>query len=123
MTQVSQEFLGNGIITPLQRLGGNDFVVSSGVALVRSTISQIIGTSVGELKWRPRFGLSLFKHKNKINNSDLEVLISREIQSGILKYEPRVNTINISVTRSGSNFIAKITWNLIDHNTPENKSC
>lgn len=121
MFSIAQEFLGSGLIIPLTRLGGNDFVVSSGVQLVRSTIRQIIGTERGELRWRPGFGVTLTKYKNKINNDALESIVADNIESSIIQFEPRVNVISVSVTRTNNLLVAKITWSVIDHNTDSNQ--
>lgn len=117
----SLEFLGTGLITPLRRSGGNDFVVSSGVPLVRSCIRQIVGTNRGELRWRPAFGVTLQKYKNKINNPDLEDLVSNDITDAITQFEPRVTLSAVTTRRAGNQLIARISWAVIDRNTPDNQ--
>lgn len=121
MPTFSQEFLGNGLIIPLRRLGGSDYITSSGVPLVRSTIRQIIGTLRGELLWRPTFGVTLNKYRNKINNDDLENLVAEDITDAIRQFEPRVNLLSVTARRTTNQLIVKISWNVIDHNTSDNQ--
>ena len=117
----SQEFLGNGIIIPLRRYGGNDFVTASGVPLVRSAIRQIISTNRGELRWRPTFGVSLLKYKNKLNGAELEDLVSDDITSAINQFEPRVTLSSVTTKRDGTRLTVRISWAVIDHNVPDNQ--
>src|ERR1044072_5522330 len=64
-------FLGYGLITPFRRDLKNDFANAGGVELVKSCVSQILGTRAasdyvqGELPWRPRFGSLIYLAKHR----------------------------------------------------------
>lgn len=116
----NQEFLGRGLLQPLQRIGAGDFVSSAGVPLVRAAIAQIIGTLKGELRWRPGFGTRLAKYKHKPNTDSLSELISTDIEAAIKLYEPRISTAQVTVTKDDNVSIAKISWAIIDKNVPGN---
>lgn len=116
----NQEFLGRGLLQPLRRLGAGDFISSSGIPLVRAAITQIIGTHIGEIRWRPRMGTRLAKYKHKPNTDTLSELISTELEAAIKLHEPRISTVQVTVTREDNVSIAKIIWAIIDKNVAGN---
>jgi phage baseplate assembly protein W len=116
----NQEFLGRGLMTPLQRLGGGDFISSNGVPLIRAAIKQIIGTELNEIKWRPRMAAGLERFKHKPNNESTGALIADAITTAIRKFEPRISTVEVHVTRTDSIAIAQVAWSVIDKNSPTN---
>jgi phage baseplate assembly protein W len=116
----NQEFLGRGLLQPLQRLGAGDFISSSGIPLVRAAITQLIGTLKGEIRWRPSVGTRLAKYKHKPNTDGLAELISTELEASIKLYEPRISTVQVTVTRQDNVTTAKIVWSVIDKNVAGN---
>lgn len=121
MSNNSQEFLGSGLTIPLRRIGASGFLTATGVPLVRACIRQIIGTSQGELRWKPRFGTQLQRYKHKPNNEELEELISDDITTNLSNFEPRINKVDVKIKRQNSQIIASITWSVIDKNNVNNQ--
>lgn len=121
MSLANQQFLGSGLLSPLKRLGAGDFISSTGVTLVRAAIVQILGTQRGELAWRPSFGVTTVKHKNKPNTEALAAILADNIQSSLKQFEPRISTVQATVTNNGNQLIAQITWSVIDKNSANNQ--
>lgn len=115
------ELLGNGIIAPLQRRAGADFLSSSGVPLVRSALRQIVGTRKGELRWRPNFGLTIDRRRHQVNNDALAVLVKADIEAAVRQFEPRVDVVQVEVRSDKNTLIARVGWNVIDKNVPGNQ--
>jgi phage baseplate assembly protein W len=118
----NSEFLGTGLITPFRRLGSADFMSTSGPELVRSSIRQIVGIQMGEIKWRPKFGQRTGKLKNKPNTEAVEHMLSDDLQSGIKRHEPRATTVNVTVNRRDNKLLATIQWSLSTQNTTNNQT-
>jgi phage baseplate assembly protein W len=101
-------WLGAGLVRPFQRDGKSDFANSSGVALVKACIGQILGTqagsnfSQGELPWRTEFGSLLHTLKHKRNDAALADLTRTYVAEAIRRWEPRVRLKHVEVTRDVS---------------------
>lgn len=121
LTTRVQDFLGRGLITPILRRAGVDFLSASGIPLVRSAIRQILGTRRGELRWNPSFGLVVDRQRNRINNEELEALVKGDIQNAVRTFEPRVDALRISIRRSGNSLTASVNWSIIERNVPGNQ--
>lgn len=121
MSNTSQEFLGSGLTIPLRRMGASGFLTATGVPLVRACIRQIIGTSQGELRWKTKFGTQLKRYKHKPNTEELEELVRDDIMTALANFEPRINKVDVKITRQNSQIIASITWSVIDKNNSNNQ--
>lgn len=117
---LNQEFLGRGLLQPLQRIGAADFKSASGIPLVREAVKQIIGTVRGEIRWRPTFGVRIAKHKNKPNTDERASLLSDELMGAIKQNEPRISTLEVSVTNTDNKLIANISWAVVETNVSSN---
>lgn len=93
-----------GLLTPFRR-GPADFVSASGLALIQSMISQILGTRAttpvapGELPWRGRFGskFHLLRHRpNTPLNRELARVFAVEALSLWL---PQVRVTDVETTK------------------------
>src|SRR5688572_16058400 len=109
----TRDFLGRGLIAPLRRVGPADYLVASGVPLIRACLQMIIETRQGELPWNPDFGLSIDKLRNKPNTEDLAALVAADIEAAIRRWEPRVDLLKVTVKRTGETLIATINWAII----------
>jgi len=88
--------LGNGLLKPLRRLKGEDFVTGTGVALIKASVAQIAGTNKGELPWRPDFGWQIEQYRHKNNKSELLELMAYEAATAIQAFEPRLSNLQVS---------------------------
>jgi phage baseplate assembly protein W len=116
-----RDFLGRGLIAPLRRLGAADFVSSDGPELVRSALRQIVGTRRGEVRWRPTFGLLVDRSRHKLENDDLDALLRTDIETAVRQFEPRIDSLNITVKFTDTQTVVRIDWNIIAKNIPGNQ--
>lgn len=97
--------LGFGLLHPFQRDRKSDFAAAGGEALVRSAVSQILGTmgasdyTQGEIPWRTEQGslLSLLRHQQ--NNIALQELARVYVEDALRRWEPRVQVKSVDTTR------------------------
>ncbi len=121
-------FLGFGLIHPLVRDQKNDFAATGGAALVRSALSQILGTEAetetteGELAWRSEFGskLHLLRHRKGRIVQDLG---RAYILEAVRRWEPRIviTKVQPSFDREQRAVSFLVGANLIEENVPGNR--
>lgn len=117
---LNQEFLGRGLLQPIQRIGASDFKNAAGIPLVREAVKQIIGTNRGEIRWRPTFGVRIAKYKNKPNTDERAQLLGDELMGAIKQNEPRISTLDVTVNNQDNKLIANISWAVIETNVSSN---
>lgn len=92
------QVLGFGLIQPFRFDGKTDFAAAGGLALVQSSIEQIIQTmcddesseSGGELLWDTEFGARVNALRHRQMNPTLREMAKAWITDAIARYEPRV---------------------------------
>lgn len=123
-----KSFLGRGVVRPFQR-AANDVSNASDVKLIRSAVSQILGTQcsdasgrlLGELPWRHRFGSQLYRLKHK-KGIVLQELARVYVIDALARWEPRVQITRTLVTfdRDLRTLTITIRYNVISVNKPGN---
>jgi phage baseplate assembly protein W len=118
--QARFNLLGAGLIRPLRRINGNDFVHGVGESVVRSAIKQILTTKPGELPWRPEFGTDLerFRHRNGANALAQEV--AEECSESIARWEPRVKVSGVAAQIEDNIIYVKVAWAIFSTATSGN---
>lgn len=105
-----EKIIGRGLIGPLRRIRGKDFVQGTGEALIRSSMLQILLTKPGELPWKPRFGaeIDVFRHKNMSDGmlDDLRDMVLEALST----WEPRISSINCRADAYGSRIRVLVQW-------------
>ena len=124
-----QEFLGFGLLRPLQRDQKADFAAAGGEQLIRSAVGQILGTigssdsTPGELPWRTDFGSLLHRLRHQKNDNLLQELARVYVVDALKRWEPRVVVTEVQLSREqhdGKNVLAiHLRYNVISTNTPE----
>lgn len=92
------DYLGAGIVLPFRRDGKDDFAHSSGVDMVNSSLTTILGTlragptNDGEVPFNQKLGtaLSLLRHRNVAEPKTRE-LATHYVVDSIQANEPRVH--------------------------------
>lgn len=115
MTVTTDKLLGQGVVPPLRRAGG-DFVFAAGVEDVRGSLTQLLMTRRGELRWRPDFGINLdpFRHRNM--DDTLFDEIAAELRANIARYEPRVEIQQLEVRtleEGSSKLMVRVVWSVV----------
>lgn len=108
-----RSLLGNGILRPLRRLSGSDFVSASGSRVVKAAIEQVIGTRIGELIWRPDFGTNIERFRHQNATPQTVAAIASEIKTSLSIWEPRVSVASVGVAVEDNQIRVKITWSLV----------
>jgi len=105
---------GNGLVHPLRRLAGSDFVSAAGESLVKASVSQICGTRRGELPWRPDFGLDVERYRHSNVTVAKEMRLSEEVAKTIARFEERASIRQCAARKDlDSNVInVRVTWSL-----------
>lgn len=95
------EILGRGIAFPLQfhdgQLGMNAYE-----SQVAQSIRLILGTAKGERVMRPDFGAGMERLAFEPNNTVTAILIQRQVQEALLRHEPRIEVLSVTVNTNGS---------------------
>jgi len=93
---IEQDFLGKGIKSPVGIKEGK-IATSSGEELIRESIMIILGTAKGERVMRPDFGCDIYELVFAPNNTSTATLISVYVKEALLKWEPRIEVLNVTV--------------------------
>lgn len=105
----ARPYLGFGLLVPFRRDQKGDFAAGAEVAVVKASISQVLGVRCsgqgrqGELPWRPEFGslLYLLKHKN-LDDEVTKALARTYVADALARWEPRCRLRAVSVTSEKS---------------------
>ena len=112
LTEFNKRMVGNGLIKPLRRLSGNDFLSATGPALIKSAIQQILGTRTGELPWRPAFGTNLESYRHRsMTEPQLQSLIAT-IQTALTIWEPRLSVTSVTAESEENKIRVRIVWTI-----------
>lgn len=128
--QTFKSFLGRGLVSPLRRDRKTDFASAAGEDLIRSRVSQILGTQCsdaggtlqGELPWRHAFGSQLYRLKHK-KGIVLQELARVYVIDALRRWEPAVQVSNASVMdfdREARKLTIRLRYDVIKVNSPNN---
>ena len=98
-----RSMFGRGLIHPFGRDRKGDFANTDGPALIRSSVTQIIGTKAssefapGELAWRGGFGSLAHLLKHAQNNPALRDLANLYVIQALNRWEPRIRIKDVRV--------------------------
>ena len=107
-----RDLVGNGLIKPLRRASGNDFLSAHGESLVKASVMQILGTRPGELPWRPDFGCATEPYRHRGLTPDKAQFISDEIVQSLVTYDKRINVLGASTDLVDNKLTVTVTWTL-----------
>ena len=89
------DFLGSGWKFPVSIKNGS-ILSSGGYDSIRESIMIILGTAKGERVMRPDFGCGINELVFAPNNTSTATLITFYIKEALLKYEPRIELLNVN---------------------------
>ena len=124
--RTSLDFLGQGLVIPFRR-GSRDFVSDKEVELVKSGVSQTLGTRaahgqfLGDLPWRPDYGCKLWILRHRLNNATLrDQAIAFVLEA--LRFEPRVRVTEVAVETGEPNELrVRVRYQIISENVADNR--
>lgn len=94
------QVLGRGLLQPLARDEKNDYANDGGLALVLSNVREILGTKVGEIRWRRAFGCRLHLLRHRPDHPGIDGLAAHFVVESLGRWEPRVRVQSVTRTPS-----------------------
>ena len=76
----------------------NDVVVIRDEDAIKRSVKNIIFTILGEKPFEPRFGSIINESLFELNTTYSDILAQDEIKSSLLKFEPRISNLDVTVT-------------------------
>lgn len=123
---MAADFLGFGLLSPFQRDGKNDFASDGGLALIKASIRNILGTrgasetAQGEYPWRTEFGSQLERLRHMPNKAVIADLAQYYVAEALARWEPRVVVKHVDVTQEDYTLTIEVTYDVIDQNVSGN---
>ncbi|MBW4423094.1 MAG: GPW/gp25 family protein [Nostoc desertorum CM1-VF14] len=94
---MNKPFLGRGVAFPIQ-LDNGDIKPAEDEESIRQSIKIILGTAKGERVMRPDFGCGIYDLVFEMTTASTAGKISQAVREALLKFEPRIDVIDIQVT-------------------------
>jgi len=120
------DYLGAGLILPFQRDGKDDFLHSSGIDMIKSTLKIILETmsagpdNSGEVPYNQDLGTlaKLLRHSN-VNDPTTREIVAYHVIDGIQRNEPRVKIKVLSFTPKpdSKRTICRIKFDVVSRDT------
>ena len=76
----------------------NDVVTIRDEDAIKRSVKNIIFTILGEKPFEPRFGSIINESLFELNTTYSDILAQDEIRSSLLKFEPRISNLDVTVT-------------------------
>ena len=116
------DFLGKGWKYPVS-IQNSKIALSEGEDSIRESIMIILGTTKGERVMRPDFGCGIWELVFAPNNTSTATLVTFYIKEALLKWEPRIEVLDVSVTpdeEEGNKLIINVEYRGKTTNTKGN---
>jgi phage baseplate assembly protein W len=97
MTDIADQWLGNGFRFPLLPDDDGRVTYVAGLHLVRQSIETILDTDPGERIMRPSFGCGLRRYLMAPNTLTTRTAMTEDITAALNTWEPRIHLTNVSV--------------------------
>lgn len=95
---MSKSFLGRGLSFPVSLNSNGDLQSADYEESVRQSVLMILGTAKGERVMRPDFGCGIYDLVFEMKTAGTAGRISQEVQEALLRFEPRIDVLNVQVT-------------------------
>lgn len=96
-----------------------DLVMKNDVQAVLQSIRNLVLTAAGEILWEPDIGGGVSKLMFELNDAMLHMQLHDRIKNTIIKYEPRVELIDLEISRFENNNGIYIKLKFYILNNPE----
>lgn len=119
---VEKDFLGKGWKFPVS-IKNEKIASAEGDDSIKESIMIIIGTAKGERVMRPDFGCGIQELVFAPNNTSTATLISVYIKEALLKWESRIEVLNVSAVpdkEKGNRININIEYRIRTTNTRRN---
>jgi uncharacterized protein len=95
-----REFLGRGLALPLQIDPRGGIALASGDHDIEQAIRIVLLTAPGERVMRPEFGCRIHELVFAPHNPTTEGLAIHYVQEALLRWEPRIDVLEVDVSSS-----------------------
>jgi len=112
-------FLGVGLAFPVATDASGALARASYEESIRQSIWLTLGTAKGERRMRPDFGCGINDLVFEVNNATTAGRVAREVHDALLRFEPRVEVLDVSVSaeRGGAVMLIDISYRIRSTNT------
>lgn len=120
-SQPVQNFIGNGLIFPIQLSKGKPILVS-GFPLIEASIRTILSFTIGNRFMLGEFGSLLEELIEEPNDEILENLINTYVIDAVKQWEQRVVQISVQLIndRDTGSINLSITYQVVNSSSPQN---
>lgn len=95
---MTKQFLGKGVSFPFEWDREHcDLKQAAAEESIRQSIRIILSTAKGERVMRPEFGCGIYDFVFEMATSSTAGRVSQAIREALLKFEPRIDVLNITV--------------------------
>lgn len=98
---MSRDFLGVGWGFPVQ-FESHRLELAEYEESIRQSIRLILETARGERVMRPDFGCGIHERVFAVNGSTTHGLVTDDVQDALLRWEPRIEVLDVTVTAGGA---------------------
>ncbi|HEY9605876.1 MAG TPA: GPW/gp25 family protein [Allocoleopsis sp.] len=95
---MSKAFLGRGLGFPMSLNSNGELQPAEYEESVRQSVLIILGTARGERVMRPDFGCGIYDLVFEMKTAGTAGRISQEVQEALLRFEPRIDVLDVQVT-------------------------
>lgn len=110
---MSKLFLGRGVGFPVSLDATGNLQVAEYEESVRQSILIILGTAPGERVMRPDFGCGIYDLVFETKTTTTAGKISQAVQDALLRFEPRIDVLDVQVTPKWDNEGDKLLVNIM----------
>lgn len=120
-TQPVKNFLGNGLVFPIQLTNGKPILVT-GFPLVEASIKTILSFTIGNRFMLGEFGSLLEELIEEPNDEILENLINTYVIDAVTRWEQRVRQISATIDNKNDRGIINlsITYQVVNSSSSQN---
>jgi phage baseplate assembly protein W len=120
LNKVRNTLVGYGLIAPLRRHAGKDFSTGGGDALIKSQVAQVLNTRIGEVPWKPTFGVNLDQYRHRAGAEGLADVIADTVTDALQEWIEVISVTSALVEMGQGLIKIKVMWRVMSQTTPSN---
>lgn len=97
-----------------------DLVMKNDVSAVLQSVRNLVMTTAGEILWEPNIGGGVARLLFEPNDLMMKMQLHDRIKNTILRFEPRVEVIDLEITRfeNGNGIYIKLQFYILNNPEP-----
>jgi phage baseplate assembly protein W len=119
---MSEQFIGRGWAYPMRTDPTGGIALVEGEDELAESIRLILGTAYGDRPMRPEFGCAIHDFVFGPADTSMAGLIAYEVNASLLRWEPRIEVVDVQVTLDPEAALAwiDVSYTISDTNDPRN---